>query len=638
MGRVRAARICSGLVAASLASLIFAATAGANPQHVFAYSFSGTGAATLDDGTGIAVDNSAGPSKGDVYVADYGGHRIEKFNAAGSFLLAFGVPDYPAFVAVDSSSGPSAGDVYVAEWEPTRVRKFDPSGNPIASWGEGGKLAFPRLAGGIAVGPDGTLFVQSGWGDEATILAYDQGGSPISNFVLQRPSPGNGIAVDGTGNLYVTSRLGIESYDSSGSELGVVDGTTEPGAIAIDRSAGRVYVKHLAGSIDEFSAGCTAGICVPEATFGREYFGSNSDLLGIAVNQDSGTVYTADYEYESNKPSRIAVFYPPGVLVQATTFQSDSIEDDSARVSGQVDPAGAEPVLECRFEYVTEAEYRSGGYDGASSAPCAPVPGDMTPTDVSATLTDLAQDTSYRYRLVAANPNGESPGVTRRFRTAPSLPQVVTGGVSNLQPESATASGSVDMGGGTAILGCYFQYVSAASFAVKGYAEAEIAPCIVPHGFSKTTDVSEGLEHLGPSTTYRYRLVAWNSKGLGYGQDREFTTSAKPVPEPEEPEEGEPRPHPHPRHVRCTRNACAHKLRGSDEPHTWTSPIFPASYAWEAAVQSHGRWMPHTQLVGGCVATFRTEDLVVRLNGCHGHVRVRYVGEGTFTVVWQIFR
>jgi hypothetical protein len=48
--------------------------------------------------------------------------------------------------------------------------------------------------------------------------------------------------------------------------------------------------------------------------------------------------------------------------------------------------------------------------------------------------------------------------------------------------------------------------------------------------------------------------------------------------------------------------------------------------------------MPHTKLVGGCVATFRTKDLVVRLNGCHGHVKVRYVGADTFTVVWQLFR
>ena len=35
---------------------------------------------------GVAVDNSTGSNKGDVYVADAGHHAVERFSAAGSFL------------------------------------------------------------------------------------------------------------------------------------------------------------------------------------------------------------------------------------------------------------------------------------------------------------------------------------------------------------------------------------------------------------------------------------------------------------------------------------------------------------------------------------------------------------------------
>jgi DNA-binding beta-propeller fold protein YncE len=640
VSKVRAARGFTGLVATSLLILTFSATADAGEPHVFAYSFNGSGATMLNRASGVAVDNSAGPSRGDVYVADWGPQRIEKFDADGELILTFPVPGSPLFVAVDSSNGPSAGDVYVAQWEPDRVLKFDPSGNPIASWREGGKLTLSQSSGGIAVGPDGKLVVQSGWSTEGgTISTYDQGGSAVSSFPLQRWSGGNGIGVDGSGDIYVSSQLGIERYDPSGTDLGVVDGIEGADAIAIDRSAGRIYVRHREGSIDEFSAACTTGECVPETSFGSGYLGRGSDLDGIAVDEATGTVFTADYEYGRWEQSRIAVFDPPGILAEATTLQSGSVSDHGAELFGRVDPAGAGPVLACRFYYVTEAEYRFGGFEGAPSAPCEPGPSYVSSTNVSATLSGLTQDTSYRYRLVGANGNGDSLGGDREFRTAPSLPQIVTGPISSLGPESATASGSIGTGGGAPVQGCFFQYVSAATFAATGYAEAELSACVVPHGFSNNTPVSEELKHLSPNTAYRYRLVAWNRWGYGYGQDREFTTSAKPVAQPEEPEEEEEEEkEPHPRHVHCIRNACAHKLRASAEPRTWTSPRYPAAYAWEAAVRSNGRWMPHTRLVGGCVATFRTKALVVRLNGCHGHVRVRYVGDGTFTVVWQLFK
>ena len=69
------------------------------------------------------------------------------------------------FVAVDNSSGPSAGDVYVADFAEhgsgNRVSKFAASGQLVSGWGEGGEVAgggaespFGAMAG-VAVDPSG---------------------------------------------------------------------------------------------------------------------------------------------------------------------------------------------------------------------------------------------------------------------------------------------------------------------------------------------------------------------------------------------------------------------------------------------------------------------------------------------------
>jgi DNA-binding beta-propeller fold protein YncE len=665
---VRVARVFSG-VAAALAILTFVATAGAAEPHVFAYSFTGSGAARLGSASGIAIDNSAGPSKGDLYVADYNAARVEKFDAAGSFILMFGdevdqttggdvctaasgdlcqegrqAPPSgagpgafgrPVLVAVDSSSGPSAGDVYVVDWETLEVSKFDATGHPVLGWGEEGHIDFARPDLGIAVGPDGKLYVQSGWGTEATIFVYGQSGGPLSNFAPVNPA-GGGIAVDSSGRLYVSSQREIDRYDSSNVYLGGFGGSEFVRAIAIDPSDNRVFVKHYE-SIGSFAGSCLTSECAPEATFGNGYIREFWDQAGIAVDAATHRVFAASMA--PGGKGEIAVFYPPGLIAEVTTLGASSVEDITAQVSGRVKPIIGHPVSACRFEYVTEAEYSSAGFEGAPSAPCAPGSQYSIPTDVSATLTGLKERTIYHYRVVASEGSGVRIGGDLQFRTTLAVPQVTTGAAANLRPDSATISGNVGPGRGPSVQNCYFQYVTAANFAATGFASPELSPCEPEREYSTATDVSAALEHLHASTTYRYRLVAWSNQGIGYGHDREFKTTAGPEPQPEPEEPGEPEPpHPYPPHAHCTRNACAHKLRASARPRTWTSRPYPLSYAWEAAVQSHGRWMPHTRLVGGCVATFRTEKLVVRLNGCHGHVKVRYVGEGTFTVVWQVFK
>src|SRR5205807_1540120 len=95
----------------------------------------GAGNGELNSPTGVAIDPS-----GNVYVADTGNHRIQKFDASGAFLTGWGTLgagdgefERPAGVAADGS-----GNVYVVEFDNPRIQKFDASGTFLTAWGSEG--------------------------------------------------------------------------------------------------------------------------------------------------------------------------------------------------------------------------------------------------------------------------------------------------------------------------------------------------------------------------------------------------------------------------------------------------------------------------------------------------------------------
>jgi hypothetical protein len=75
----------------------------------------------------IAVDPS-----GNVYVADTGNSRVQKFSSSGAFITKWSVTD-PRGIATDSS-----GNVYVSSLNQNRIQKYSSSGAFITQWGTTG--------------------------------------------------------------------------------------------------------------------------------------------------------------------------------------------------------------------------------------------------------------------------------------------------------------------------------------------------------------------------------------------------------------------------------------------------------------------------------------------------------------------
>jgi hypothetical protein len=97
---------------------------------------------------------------GNVYVADNGNHRIQKFTGTGVFIMQWGSQgsgngqfQAPAGVGCDAS-----GDVYVADTGNSRIEKFTGNGIYLGQWNAGGTTSLSQ-PWGVSTDPAGNVYV-----------------------------------------------------------------------------------------------------------------------------------------------------------------------------------------------------------------------------------------------------------------------------------------------------------------------------------------------------------------------------------------------------------------------------------------------------------------------------------------------
>jgi len=271
------------------------------------------------DGTAVAVDlnyvgqwgsqgsgdgqfsgqlaNVAVDVQGNVYVADYGGARVQKFDSSGSFLTKWNYNGVFG-ITVDGS-----GNVYVTNRNAHRVAKYDSNGALITSWGgQGagdGQFNYPY---DVTVDGDGYVYVAES--SNHRIQKFDSDGNFISKFGIQGSgdrqfNAPTGIAMDSAGNFYVVERLNnrVQKFDSDWNFLtkwggsGNGDGKfNSPWGIDVD-SNGYVYVVDTNNNrIQKFDSdgnflGKWGGLGAEDGKFNQPY--------GIAADS-FGNIYVTD--------------------------------------------------------------------------------------------------------------------------------------------------------------------------------------------------------------------------------------------------------------------------------------------------------------------------------------------------------
>ncbi len=486
---------------------------------------------------GIAVDQESG----DVYVVDEESNRVEKFDAAGNFLLAWGwsVADghtealqtcttncfaglggagagqfqQPDGVAIDNDLlSASHGDVYVVDSRNSRVEKFDAAGNFLLSFGTqgAGPGQFNFAEGGsVAVGAAGNVYV----GDVNRVEVFSPGGVLAEQIPLAGIGSVRAVAVDAGGDVYAagTELPGVRLYNSAGVEQGTPrDAPYEPdyfarGVLALGAS-GELFVAdghEGPGHILEFDAA------------GNELASFDSlgecGRLGIAFAEGINKLYVVNLS-----SVRVVSPPPPGPLVIVQS--AGELQPTTAGVAATLNAEGHETSY--HVEYGTSVSY------GSSTTSAVLVATGFEEEPVSVPLAGLQPGTVYHYRVVASNSAGTTFGEDMTFTTLPPVlidSESATGVTSN----SATFTAQLNP------LGQDTKYrLEYGTSTVYG------SSVPVPDGDvgSGTSDVpvSALVEGLSPSTTYHYRVVAYNSYNapgkMVEGPDRTLTTQDGQVP------------------------------------------------------------------------------------------------------------
>jgi hypothetical protein len=249
--------------------------------------------------------------------------------------------------------------------------------------------------------------------------------------------------------------------------------------------------------------------CTPSSISGTSPVRVSAQLTGLAaggayhfrlVATSAGGTGTGAKEFLVMLPN------PPTVV----TGTASEVTPSTARLSATVNPNGG-AVGECEFEYGTTTSY-------GSSAPCSSLPGYGTSAvAVSASLTGLALNTTYHFRISASNAGGRSSGSDATFATAEAAPTAVADAASPVAETSATLNASVNPNGAK-VTECRFEYGTTTAYGSS-------VPCSsLPGSGASPVAVSASITGLTASTTYHYVISATDAKGTGRGSDETFRT------------------------------------------------------------------------------------------------------------------
>jgi hypothetical protein len=565
------------VMSACAVGLVTASGATAAQGHALVLSFPKSGELSLSLESkealsgGIVSGLAVNDVSHDVYVADTGNHRVDEFSAAGGLVRAWGwgvatgaselqvctascLPglsgsapgqfERPTWIAVDNdSSSASAGDVYVGDTEDDLVTKFDAEGHLVPAWGNNGenasherveangqlngetspkKEAFnlseapdrERPLSGMAVDGSGDLWVFT---RESKLFEFASSGA-FARMCLddERAVNPRGIAV-GSGLVWIVDASGrvqriheSECLDDAAVEPSAVTSSAHPADdLALDTATGDLFVDAEGLFIEDFPAQCVHGLgeCEAVQSFGGQAL---SEGLGIAVDSASGALYAADLASES--------IFEFAVVVEATATGATNGPNHSAVLHGEVNPLG-DGLSQCEFEYGETVAY-------GSVAPCEEsvesIGEGHVPVPVQATVSGLSGGSDYHFRLRAVDKKGEADSEDEQFSTAKTA-RIVEVSARELTGSTASLTAVIDHEGVSG--GQYhFEYGECASLAAcvsspfpeRLSIESLSTGKPVSGGSGEEVSVDELASGLAPHGIYHFRVVVEDENGTAF--------------------------------------------------------------------------------------------------------------------------
>ena len=458
-----------------------AGSAVAAPPRTIAGYGSGGGEVWLPNG--VAVDNSAGPGAGDLYVADRANYRIDKFDSAGGFLLAWGwgvadgrgqelqvcgpaaghlsdrcfeaaregtsVASGPGAVAPEAVAVDGSGNVWVADSINRRVSEFSPSGQ------------FMLMAGREVDKTSGANICTA-----ADLAGGDECGKGLSGSGPDQFAVPRSIGVDPAGHVWVgdTERLQeIEPGGAPGTEVSL-SGGGETTALAIDAS-GDFYLK-------------------------------SASLPGIRKLHSDGTPYPTPYPIDEGGSPRTVAVDGSGRVFIGDCGAGGALNNCPAYAFKVYDPAGAQV-----------SQFGAGQVIG--------VPGNQAGSN--AIMVDETAKTLY----VGSSRSGEDNSALQAFDIPPEGPLIEAQQAEGILPTSTILAASLSPEGEETTY--RFQYGTSEAYGSETTLETLEEGGAPDEGFEEST-VEAPLEGLLPDTTYHFRLCATNAAGSNCGPDTSFAT------------------------------------------------------------------------------------------------------------------
>ena len=246
-----------------MAALAVPAPAAADHVYALQWGSPGSGPGQLNDANGIDTDRFD-----NVYVADFGNHRIQKFSPDGELITQWGSEGSgngqfmnPRDVTVDSSSG----DVYVADRVANRIQKFQADGTFV--WARDGTTGAGQFdqPSGVATDTTGNVYVTDRVAHR--VQKFNSSGDFVTAFGAGQMNLPTGIDVSAGGTVYVTNEGTdvVQLWTTSGAPSGSFDGSgvanggnpafANPIDVSVSSETGKVFVVDDAGnSVEQFSS------------------------------------------------------------------------------------------------------------------------------------------------------------------------------------------------------------------------------------------------------------------------------------------------------------------------------------------------------------------------------------------------